>query len=102
MATAVSKHAEMLLSRVICLLLLRPGISFALVPLSSLELSLELAELLPGDNSEFYGDCNSLINLVFFFLLLCFFFRCHGGACFGVWGYSSALGSLLFGHNLDS
>lgn len=54
------------------LLLLRPGISFALVPLSSLELSLELAELLPGNNSELYGDCDSLINIIVF-LLLCFF-----------------------------
>lgn len=90
---------DVIIARYLWLLLLRPGISFALVPLSSLVLSLELAELLPCNSSEFYGDCNLLISLVLFFcFLLC---RCHGGPCFGVWGFSSVLGSLLLGPNLD-
>lgn len=44
---------------------------FAIVFPSSLKLSLEFAELLPGC-SEFYGDCNFLSNLIMS-LLLCFF-----------------------------
>lgn len=88
---------DVIVARYLWLLLLRPSKSFALVPLSSSELSMELVELLPSNNSEFYGDYKLLTNLIVFFC--CCVFRSHGGVCCGVWGYSSVLGFLLFGHN---
>lgn len=41
--------------------------------LPSLDLSLELAELLPGNNSAFYECCNFLINLMITFCCCVFF-----------------------------
>lgn len=77
--TACSRHGDsrfeirrdVIIARYLWLLLLRPGISFALVPLSSLVLSLELVELLPCNSSELYGDCNLLISLILFSVFCC-------------------------------
>lgn len=67
-----------------------------LVPLSSYN----LVELLAWNNSELYGDCFMyLMAKAFLFFTFCF--RYHGGLCFGVSGYSSALAFLLYERSLD-
>lgn len=67
-----------------------------LVPLSSYN----LVELLAWNNSDFYGDCFMyLMAKAFLFFTFCF--RYHGGLCFGVSGYSSALAFLLYERSLD-
>lgn len=71
------------MARYLSLLLLRPGIWFCPCALSSLDLSLELAELLPGNNSAFYERYNFLINLIITFCC-CVFFQVSWRSVF--WG----------------